>query len=55
MTGEVFLLYSHQEARPLLEVIRQKIEAARGQALPASKLGGAVAYTLGLWENRVTF
>ena len=40
-----------QQARPLLETIRQKIEAAREQALPASKLGGAVAYTLGLWER----
>jgi len=40
-----------QQARPLLETIRQKIEAAREQALPASKLGGAIAYTLGLWER----
>src|SRR5437660_715884 len=31
-----------QQARPLLEVIRQQIEGARGQALPASKLGGAI-------------
>ena len=40
-----------QQARPLLEVIRQQIEAARGQALPASKLGGAIRYTLGLWDR----
>jgi transposase len=40
-----------QRARPLLDTIKQAIEAARGQALPASKLGGAVAYTLGLWER----
>ena len=40
-----------QQARPLLETIRQQIEAAREQALPASKLGGAIAYTLGLWER----
>jgi transposase len=35
-----------QQARPLLETIRQQIEAALEQALPASKLGGAIAYTL---------
>ena len=40
-----------QHARPLLERIRQKIEAAREQALPASNLGGAITYTLGLWER----
>lgn len=44
-----------QQARPLLETIRQKIEAAREQALPASKLGGAIAYTLGLWERLKRF
>ena len=44
-----------RRARPLLEVIRQQIEAAREQALPASKLGGAIAYTLGLWERLKRF
>jgi transposase len=44
-----------QQARPLLETIRQQIEAAREQALPASKLGGAIAYTLGLWERLKRF
>lgn len=44
-----------QHARPLLDVIRQKIEAAREKALPASKLGGAIAYTLGLWERLKRF
>jgi len=44
-----------QHARPRLETIRQKIEAAREQALPASKLGGAIAYTLGLWERLTKF
>jgi len=44
-----------QQAGPLLETIRQQIEAAREQALPASKLGGAVAYTLGLWERLKRF
>jgi transposase len=44
-----------QQARPLLETIRQQIEAAREQALPASKLGGAIGYTLGLWERLKRF
>jgi transposase len=44
-----------QQARPLLETIRQQIGAAREQALPASKLGGAIAYTLGLWERLKKF
>jgi transposase len=44
-----------QQARPLLETIRQKIEAAREQALPASKLGGAIAYALGFWERLTKF
>jgi transposase len=44
-----------QQARPLLETIREQIEAARGQALPASKLGGAITYTLGLWERLQKF
>jgi transposase len=44
-----------QQARPLLDVIREQIEAAREQALPASKLGGAIAYTLGLWERLKRF
>ena len=44
-----------QQARPLLETIREQIEAARGKALPASKLGGAITYTLGLWERLQKF
>jgi len=40
-----------QQARPWLETIRQKIETACEQALPASKLSGAIAYTLGLWSG----
>ena len=44
-----------QQARPLLETIRQKIEALREQTLPASKLGGAIAYTLGFWERLTKF
>jgi transposase len=44
-----------ERARPLLETIRQKIEAAREQALPASKLGGAIAYALGFWGRLTQF
>jgi transposase len=44
-----------QQARPLLETIRQEIDAAREDALPASKLGGAITYTLGLWERPKRF
>jgi len=44
-----------QQSRPLLETIRRKIEAAQEQALPASKLGGAIRYALGLWERLTRF
>jgi transposase len=45
-----------QERAPaLLGSIRQKIEAARKQALPSSKLGQACAYTLGLWGKLKPF
>jgi hypothetical protein len=44
-----------QQSRPLLETIRQKIEAAREQALPAGKLGGAIRYALGLWKRLTRF
>jgi transposase len=44
-----------QRARPLLDTIRQKMEAAREQALPASKLSSAIVYTLGLWERLKRF
>jgi hypothetical protein len=44
-----------RQARPLLNTIRLQIETAREQALPASKLGGAIAYTLGLWERLERF
>ncbi len=44
-----------QQARPLLETIRQQVEAAREQALPASKMGGAITYTQGLWERLTRF
>jgi transposase len=44
-----------REARPLLDTIRQQVEAARGQALPSSKLGNAITYTLALWKRLTRF
>ncbi len=44
-----------QQSRPLLDAIKQAIEAARGQALPSSKLGNACAYTLELWTKLTRF
>ena len=44
-----------QQSRPLLDAIKQAIEAARGQALPSSKLGNAITYTLSLWTKLTRF
>ena len=44
-----------QRAPAVLDAIKQKIEAVRKQALPASKLGQACAYTLGLWGKLKCF
>ena len=41
----------HQQSRPLLDVIRQQIEAARSTALPGGALAKACNYTLTLWEK----
>jgi len=48
-------VFRQQHARPLLHTIKQQIEAARGQALPSSKLGTAITYTLTLWERLTRF
>ncbi len=40
-----------RQARPLLGAIRVAIGAARESALPSSKLGRAITYTLGLWPK----
>ncbi len=42
-------------APELLSTIKAKMEAAQQQALPASKLGKAVAYALGLWPRLKIF
>jgi len=45
-----------QEKAPvLLERIKREIEAARKAALPSSKLGKAITYTLGLWPRLKRF
>ncbi|MDZ4063153.1 MAG: transposase [Coriobacteriia bacterium] len=38
-------------SRPRMDKIRAAVEAARGPALPSSKLGKAIRYTLGLWPK----
>jgi hypothetical protein len=40
-----------EQSRPLLDVIRKQIEAARFTALPAGALAKACNYTLTLWQN----
>lgn len=44
-----------ERAIPLLDTIRQQIEAARAHALPASVLGKAASYTLALWRKLTCF
>jgi transposase len=44
-----------ENAPKLLGTIKEKLEAAQQQALPASKLGKAVAYALGLWPRLESF
>jgi transposase len=40
-----------ERSRPQLNKIREAVEAARDSALPSSKLGKAIGYTLGLWPK----
>ncbi|MEK7403883.1 MAG: transposase, partial [Acidobacteriota bacterium] len=44
-----------EQARPLLDLLRPQIEAARTAALPSSALGKAVHYTLALWRKLTRF
>jgi hypothetical protein len=44
-----------EQARPLLEIIHQEIEAARAGALPSSALAKAANYTLVLWRKLTRF
>jgi transposase len=44
-----------ERAPALLEIIQQRVKAARVQALPASKLARAANYTLTLWPKLTRF
>jgi transposase len=44
-----------ERAKPLLEVIRVEVEAARDASLPSSALGKAANYTLSLWRKLTRF
>ncbi len=44
-----------QCSRPLLDKIKAAVEAAGNGALPSSKLGEAIKYTLGLWPKLIRF
>ena len=44
-----------EQAPALLEVIRERVEAARAQALPSSALAKAANYTLALWAKLTRF
>jgi transposase len=44
-----------EQSRPLLDVIRKQIEAARSSALPAGALAKACNYTLTLWQKLTRF
>lgn len=44
-----------EHARPLLDLIKQQIEAVRSEVLPASALGKAASYTLRLWSKLTRF
>jgi transposase len=44
-----------EEAPALLDIIKQRVEAAQATALPASTLGRAANYTLALWPKLTRF
>jgi transposase len=44
-----------EQGPTLLRTIKEKLEAAQQHALPASKLGKAVAYALGFWSRLEIF
>ena len=44
-----------EEAPPLLDIIKQRVETAQAGALPASALGRAAHYTLALWPKLTRF
>jgi transposase len=44
-----------ERSRPVLELLRTEMEAAKASVLPSSALGKAVNYTLSLWRKLVQF
>jgi hypothetical protein len=44
-----------ERAKPLVEIIRGEVEAARDGSLPSSALGKAANYTLSLWRKLTRF
>ena len=44
-----------ERSKPLLEVIRMEVEAARDASLPSSALGKAANYTISLWRKLTRF
>src|SRR5215475_6175463 len=44
-----------QRSRPVLEMLRREMEAAKPSALPSSALGKALNYTLSQWRKLVRF
>ena len=44
-----------ERAKPLVEIIRGEVEAARDASLPSSALGKAANYTLSLWRKLTRF
>ena len=44
-----------ERSKPLLEVIRTEVQAARDTSLPSSALGKAANYTLSLWRKLTRF
>ncbi|HEU4760602.1 MAG TPA: IS66 family transposase [Dehalococcoidia bacterium] len=44
-----------ERAKPLVEIIRREVEAARAACLPSSTLGTAANYTLSLWRKLTRF
>jgi hypothetical protein len=44
-----------EQARPVLDLIKQRVETAGAGALPAGALGRAARYTLALWPRLASF
>lgn len=54
-TSDCRLLVRRTHSRPLVEELKQKIDAERAAHLPHSKLGEAITYALGQWDEFVRY